>query len=303
MRDVGVVSSALPLAAAVLLHAAALCCSSALLASASRASAQPPRNTDDGSTGTERVVVAPIQGTEGVRQANGPRVEDAVTEALFVHGYTVADAPRAEGAIPRCASPECVASELVRADAVFAIVPAMWARGSRRELTLTLVGKSGRNLNAGTVLNGDLSSTVASLVDQLLAKRRSRAGYADAQASRLAVAEPIPPSTSHTTARRPSDTSGRDRPNAWKAGPIALLVGGAVTIISVGAVAATRDDTEQLNKGASAAWWVVGGLSIAGGTAWWIVGNRRRTHSSDASAHRETSVRVRPRGFDLRVRF
>ncbi|MEM7137008.1 MAG: hypothetical protein AAF500_10540 [Myxococcota bacterium] len=301
MREAGGVSAALPSADAVLVQAAVLWCSSGLLALAAHASAQGPGRADEGPLGPETVVVARVQGTEGVRQANGPRVAGAVSEALFQRGYAVAEAPRAEEAIPRCASPECVESALGRADAVFAIVPAVWARGGRRELTLTLVGKSGRNLNAGTVLNGDLSTTVASLVEQLLAKRRSRAGGARTQTPNLSVAEPI--TAPHLSAHHPSATAGRDHPNAWKAGPVALLFGGAVTIISVGAVAATRDDTQQLNKGASAAWWVVGGLCVAGGTAWWVVGHRRRTRSSDAAARHETSVRVSPRGFDLRVRF
>ncbi|MDH3485373.1 MAG: hypothetical protein OEM16_14200, partial [Myxococcales bacterium] len=249
------------------------------------AAAEPEAGAE---TGSVSVLVAPMQGVSGVRDAYATHVEEALSAALGGRGYTVvADAALGE-ALVACGTLDCIEQALEGVRAAFGIVPAMWLRaGHRHELTLTLVGKSGRNLNAGTVIDGDLSQTTAALVDELLARRSELESGAPS-----AIPEP---------ADEPKQTSAR--PHAWKAGPILLWVGGAGAFVGIGVAAGVKDDTQQLNKGAVAAWSVIGAAALAGGTAWWVVGEKRRRRNDRSEATPHTAIRVSPRGFDLRLRF
>jgi hypothetical protein len=83
-----------------------------------------------------------------------------------------------------------------------------------------------------------------------------------------------------------------------------LLVGGVGIFVGIGAAAGMKNDNQQLNKGAVAAWSVVGAAALAGGTAWWVVGEKRRRHQSERSeVTTDTAIRVSPSGIDLRLRF
>ncbi|MDH3726462.1 MAG: hypothetical protein OER77_02940 [Myxococcales bacterium] len=253
------------------------------------------------------VLVAPVQGAGGVRAAFAEPVGQALSDALVDRGYSVVtDEARGE-ALVSCGTLGCIEQTLEGAGASFGVVPAMWVRaGDRRELTLTLVGKSGRNLNTGTVIDGDLSQAAAALVDELLARRSElESGAPDGSAAdRFAIA--VDGGTQvGSKALTPTDTTRAPaRPQAWKAGPIVLWVGGAGVFVGIGAAAGVKDETQQLNKGAVAAWSVIGAAALAGGTAWWVVGERRRRRHGERSAPTpHTAIRVSPRGFDLRLRF
>ena len=119
------------------------------------------------------VLVAPVQGSEAARVQHGERVLGAVRRALDSRGYRESVSQELLGqAVVACQTPECVEQALDAAGAAFAIVPAMWSRESGGdELTLTLVQRSGRNLNASGVVADDLSGTAVDLVDALLARR------------------------------------------------------------------------------------------------------------------------------------
>ena len=119
------------------------------------------------------VLVAPAQGSEVARMQRGERVLGAVRRALEARGYQDAVSQELLGqAVVACQTPECVEQALDASGAAFAIVPAIWSRESGgEELTLTLVQRSGRNLNASRVVGDDLSGTAADLVDELLARR------------------------------------------------------------------------------------------------------------------------------------
>ena len=98
----------------------------------------------------ELVLVAPVQGSAALRSEFGDHVPDAVRRALEARGYSVAASRAPMGqAVVACQTPECVEQALDAAEAAFAIVPAVWSRSSGGpELTLTLVQRSGHNLNA-----------------------------------------------------------------------------------------------------------------------------------------------------------
>jgi hypothetical protein len=177
-----------------------------------------------------------------------------------------------------CQTPECIEQALDAAGAAFAIVPAIWVRESGgEELTLTLVQKSGRSLNATGAVGDDLSGTSADLVDELLAQGAAVPASASA------------PAPAH--------------PHAWKAGPIVLIAGGAAAFVAVGVAAGIRNDTQQLNTGAAAAWSVVGATAIAGGIAWWVVGEKRRRQRAESTGALAPTIAFHPTGIDLRLRF
>jgi hypothetical protein len=121
-----------------------------------------------------------------------------------------------------------------------------------------------------------MSRTADILVEQLLAQHTAPTS---APSERLAVSD---------------DARSRGRPHAWKAGPIALLAGGAAAFIAIGVGAATKRDDQQLNRAAVATWSALGSAAIAGGIAWWVVGAKRR---------RAPKMTLRPGGIDLRLRF
>jgi hypothetical protein len=243
------------------------------------------------------VLVAPVQGSEGVRRVHGERLEGAVRRALEVRGYPVTAAGGALGQVAiACQTPECVERTLDAAGAAFAIVPAIWSRKSGgEELTLTLVQKSGRSLNANGVVGDDLSATAADLVDELLTRQAAAVAVAasEAEAPRAAEAPPHPWGSA----------SGGGHPHAWKAGPIILIAGGAAAVVAVGVAAGIRNDTQQLNSGAVAAWSAIGAAAIAGGITWWVIGEKRRQQKAESASTVAPTIAFHPTGIDLRLRF
>jgi len=233
--------------------------------------------------------VAPVQGSEAARVRHGERVLGAVWRALSARGYREAVSPELLGsAVVACQTPECVEQALEAADAAFAIVPAIWSRESGgEELTLTLVQRSGRSLNANGVIGDDLPGTAADLVDELLARRAATG----------------PPRNVEAGPRPRGSASGPAHPHAWKAGPIILIAGGAAAFVAVGVAAGIRNDTQQLNTGAVAAWSAIGAAAIAGGIAWWVVGEKRRRREAESTTALVPAIAFRPTGIDLRLRF
>lgn len=245
-------------------------------------------------------LLSPVQGTEGVRDAYDARVRQALERALDAYGIVASPDLASGRRVVGCGTPECVERVLDEAGVSHALVPAVWTRShGRRELTLTLVGKSGRNLNAGTVLNGDLSRQTEALVHALFAKRRD-GGVLDPVSAGSSVEDPNRELTGlgYQRVAAPRVASDGGRNGIWMAGPIVLWIGGAATVVAVGVSAAMRDETQTINGGALAGWILLGGSAIAGGSAWWVVGRRKRGPGTA-----ETAVHVSPRGFDLRVRF
>lgn len=236
------------------------------------------------------VLVAPVQGSEALRVRHGERVASAVRRALRARGYQETGSQELLGrAVVACQSLECAEQALDAARAAFAVVPAIWSRASGgEELTLTLVQRSGRNLNANGLLDDDLPETASLLVDELLEQRRASVA--------AAVAAGTTPSEA-AAAVAPS------HPHAWKAGPIILIVGGGAAIIAVGVAAGIKSDTQQLNAGAVAAWSAVGAVAMAGGIAWWVVGEKRRRREAKSAAALSPTIAFRPTGIDLRLRF
>jgi hypothetical protein len=228
------------------------------------------------------VLVAPVQGSEALRAQHRERVVEAVRRALEARGYQSIASPHVLGqAVVACQTPECVEQALEAAGAAFAIVPAIWSRESGgEELTLTLVQSSGRSLNAHGVLGGDLPGTATGLVGELLVLR--------------AAVAPVPESAAEPAAAHP---------HAWKAGPIILIAGGAAAFVAVGVAAGIRNDTQQLNTAAVAAWSAIGAAAIAGGIAWWVVGAKRRQQTTESTDALFPFIALSPTGIDLRLRF
>jgi hypothetical protein len=254
-----------------------------------------PVAAQESGTVAASVLVAPVQGSEALRAQHGERVVGAVWWALQARGYHETASQELLGqAVVACQTPECVELALDAAGAAFAIVPAIWSReNGGEELTLTLVQKSGRNLNANGVVGDDLSGTAADLVDELL-KRQAVAVAAEASAAAASVGVPA------STAAAASESA---HPHAWKAGPIVLIAGGAAAIVSVGVAAGIRSDTQQLNTGAVAAWSAIGAAAIAGGIVWWVVGEKRRRQRAASTGALAPTIAFRPTGIDLRLRF
>jgi hypothetical protein len=242
----------------------------------------------------ESVLVAPVQGSETLRVQHGERVVGAVQRALQARGYPEAVSQGLLGqAVVACQTPECAEQALDAAGAAFAIVPAIWAReGGGEELTLTLVQKSGQNLNANGMVGDDLSGTAADLVDELLERQ---AAAVAAEASEAAAAAAVVPA-----AAAPSEPA---HPHAWKAGPIILIAGGTTAIVAVGVAAGIRSDTQQLNTAAVAIWSAIGAAAIAGGIAWWVVGEKRRRQKAESTGALAPAIAFRPTGIDLRLGF
>lgn len=235
------------------------------------------------------VLVTPVQGSPSVLAERQDRIVDAVARALRTRGYAPSVMNESLGrAVVACQTPECVERTLRTADAVFAVVPAIWVRGDdTQELTLTLVRPEGRNLNVDRAIGDDLSVTVGAMVGELLHAR------AAAVPSMLPTSSDAPRSTEEPPPRCP---------HAWIAGPVVLLAGGAAVFIAIGVGAATKRDDQQLNTTAVAAWSIVGAAAIAGGTAWWVVGARRR-RAVETAPRTQAGLALRPTGIDLRLRF
>jgi len=216
-----------------------------------------------------------------------------VRRALQARGYHELASQELLGkAVVACQTPECVEQTLDASGAAFAIVPAIWLRESGgEELTLTLVQRSGRSLNANGAVGDDLSGAAGDLVDKLL-ERQAAALAADAASAAVAVLAP--------SAAAPSEPA---HPHAWKAGPIILIAGGTAAIVSVGVAAGIRSDTQQLNTAAVATWSAIGAAAIAGGIAWWVIGEKRRRERAESTGARAPTIAFRPTGIDLRLSF
>ena len=247
------------------------------------------------------MLVAPVQGTASLRTQNGARVAAGVRRGLEAHGYHASHSQELLGrALVACQTPECLEQALDAAGAMFAIVPAIWMRASGgREVTLTLVQRSGRSLNATGVVGDELAAVTVGLVEALLARRAaaSAAAAATATGSASAIGTGTGPGTGTGTGGE------RGRPHAWKAGPIILIVGGAAAIAAIGVGAGVKGDDQQLNASAVAAWAAVGAAAIGGGIAWWVVGEKRRRKNGDSRGALAPELALHPSKIDLRLRF
>lgn len=248
------------------------------------------QESEAGSAGASvSVLLAPVQGSRSRRDQDGARVAAAVRGAFEARGYQVSGSQELLGrAVVACQTPECIEQALDAAKAGFAIVPAIWSRKSGgEEVTLTLVQRSGRSLNASGMVGDELFGVTDGLVEELLA-RREGAG-------------------TETGTGAETETGGRGgergRPHAWKAGPIVLIAGGAIAIVAIGVGAGVKNDNQQLNTSAVAAWAAVGAAAIGGGIAWWVVGERRRRKNGDAAAALAPELALQPTKIDLRLRF
>ena len=245
---------------------------------------------------TESVLVAPVQGSAALRAQHGDRVLGALRRALDARGYQATVSPVSlRQAVVACQTPECAEQALDAAGAGFALVPAVWERESDgTELTLTLLQRSRRSLNASRLLAGDLSGAAAELLDELLARQAAALEAAAAEAAAASAAMPA------SAGGAPSEPA---HPHAWKAGPVILLAGGVAAFVAVGVAAGVQNDSQQLNTGAVAAWSAIGAAAIAGGIAWWVVGDKRRNRKAESSGALAPAIALRPTGIDLWLRF
>ena len=176
-----------------------------------------------------QVLLAPVQGTASLRAQDGARVAAAVRRGLEAHGYHASLSQDLLGrALVACQTPECIEQALDAAGAAFAIVPAIWLReGGGEEVTLTLVQRSGRGLNATGVVGDNLADVTVGLVEGLLV-RRAQAVSAAGTAAGTGTGTGAGTRTGGAGAARAGEPG---RPHAWKAGPIILIVGGAAAIV------------------------------------------------------------------------
>jgi len=239
--------------------------------------------TAEASTGTPSgrpVLVTPVVGSEAVADMKHGEIHTAVRRALEAEGFRVVDGQELFGrAIIACQTPECTEQALNAAGAELAIVPALWERnGGESELTLTLVQREGHNVNVEGVVADDLELLAQALVVELLAAKGTAPATTDAGSPK------------------------RMRPNAWMSGPVLLVTGGSAAFITIGAGAATKSDTQQLDTASVAAWSTVGAAALAGGIAWWVVAAKRRRHPPESL--RGTPVfTLGATRVDLRLRF
>jgi len=247
------------------------------------------------------VLVAPVQGSEALRVELGEQVVDAVRGALEGRGYRMAGSQELLGqAVVACQTPECVEQVLDAAGAAFGIVPAIWLQQSGgKELTLTLVQRSGRNLNASGTVGEDLGGAAGGLVDELLERRAGSPRKTDAAHRPRGSGASVSPVATESLYGAPAPVY----PRAWKAGPIVLIVGGVGVFVGVGVAAGIKSDSQQLNTAAVAAWSAVGAAAIGGGIAWWVVGEKRRRRKAELTATLAPAIGFRPSGIDLRLRF
>jgi hypothetical protein len=232
---------------------------------------------------TRAVLIAPVQGSDALQRSQGESIADALQRALRSHGYHTRDsAPGAGQALVDCQTPECTEDALDAAGAVFAIVPAIWSRTrGGAELTLTLLERVGRSLNASAGLAGEPAVAAAALLDVLLARHAALAGSQALAASHAADAEPPSARLGASLGQGRPQTAEPARPHAWKAGPILLLAAGAGAFAAIGVAAGIKDDHQQLDPAAVGAWSAVGAAAIAGGVVWWVVGEKRRRATLD----------------------
>lgn len=246
----------------------------------------------------QSVLVASVQGSQALGSRQGELVA-AVRDALESRGYRVSVSPDGGRAVVDCQTSECIGKALDAGTAAFAIVPALWWRERGGcELTLTLVQRSGRNLNASAGPVNDLTDEAATLVDQLLARQAFLA-------ARLAPATTAGSTSTFEERRRPGGSADSDsaHPHAWKAGPSLLIAAGAGAFVAVGVAAGVKGDHQRLNGAAVGAWSAIGAAAIAGGIAWWVVGEKRRGPNHALQGSRGAALSLHPTRIDLRLRF
>ncbi|MFW2388829.1 MAG: hypothetical protein ACN4G0_10860 [Polyangiales bacterium] len=197
-----------------------------------------------------------------------------------------------------CQTPECVEYTLDVANAELAIVPAIWSHHTgSQELTLTLVRRSKRSLNASGMVEGNLATVADQLVTHLLAES-GRPVPASAP-----VPAPAPAPVSAAPAAPAPQTDTPRRPHAWMTGPAVLVAGGAAAYVAIGVGAATKNDDQQMNTSAVAAWAALGAAAIGGGVAWWVVGAKRRRAKRESAGPLAPELALFPTKIDLRLRF
>ena len=250
-----------------------------------------------------QVLLAPVQGTASLRARDGARVAAAVRRGLEAHGYHASLSQDLLGrALVACQTPECIEQALDAAGAAFAIVPAIWLReGGGEEVTLTLVQRSGRGLNATGVVGDNLADVTVGLVEGLLV-RRAQAVSAAGTAAGTGTGTGTGAGT-RTRGAGAARAGEPVRPHAWKAGPIILIVGGAAAIAAIGVGAGVKGDDQQLNASAVAAWASLGAAAIGGGVAWWLLGEKRRRKSGDSRTTLAPELALHPTKIDLTLRF
>ncbi len=200
---------------------------------------------------------APASVSAPASARDGARLAAAVRRGLEAHGYHASLSQELVGrAVVACQTPECIEQSLDAAGAAFAIVPAIWLRkSSGEEVTLTLVQRSGRSLNATGVVGDDLAGATVGLVEGLLARR--------AEAVAAAATESATGIGTETGTGTGTGTGGeRGRPHAWKAGPIILIAGGSSILrrLRPGLPLGRRRSVEASPGG----WWV---RSVGAGVA------------------------------------
>jgi len=279
------------------------CCVLAIVVCTSVAAADD-RTTDARTKGAgTSVLVSEARGSPAARRIYSAAVRQALEEALADHDYRPASDRGHGDALVRCSTPECNERVLRAAESAFALVPAVWTKtDGRHELTLTLVQKSGRNLNEGTVLGRGLSSTVTILLARLLAQHAERAALPEVPWVLTSGSASTVGRGARAGAHARDARNDERAPRGWVAGPVLFLAAGAATFVTLGVVVGMRDEQQAVDRGAVAAWSSVGAAALAGGTAWWIVGRRKR-QAREASRDALPSLRVSPSGFDLRCWF
>ena len=247
------------------------------------------------------VLLAPVQGTASVRAQDGARLAAAVRRGLEAHGYHASFSQELLGrALVACQTPECIEQALDAAGAAFAIVPAIWMRASGgREVTLTLVQRSGRSLNATGVVGDDLAGVTVGLVEGLLVRRAEAVSAAEAGTASGTASGNGAGNGSAGSGRR----GERGRPHAWKAGPIVLISGGAAAFLAIGVAAGVKNENQELNTSAVAAWAAVGAAAIGGGIAWWVVGAKRHRKKSESDGALALELAPFPSKIDFTLRF
>ena len=191
-----------------------------------------------GSRSALPVLLAPVQGTQSLRAQQAPRVTAAVRRALEAHGYQVSASKELLGqTVVACQTPECVEQALDAAGAGFAIVPAIWSRESGgEEVTLTLVRRSGRSLNASAMIRDDLPGTTGGLVEELL--RRAGLGAVTSAGTRTDT-----PAAARARRAKPGATR---RPSASEAkGAAGRTTGGGGWAVQPNTGTAPQDSRRQ----------------------------------------------------------
>jgi hypothetical protein len=265
------------------------------------------------------VLIAPVQGSDALQRSQGESIADALERALWSHGYRTSDpAPRPGQALVECQTAECTEGALDAAGAVFAIVPAIWSRTrGGAELTLTLLERVGRSLNASAELAGEPAVAATALLDVLLARHAALAASQALAASHAADAEPPSSRLGASLGQEGPKAAEPAHPHAWKAGPVLLLGAGVGAFAAIGVAAGIKEDHQQLDRATIGAWSAIGAAAIAGGVAWWVVGERRRRPARASAqseggtqqlpaALRETrsaAIGLHPTRIDLRLRF